>query len=65
MLNPGIVITKIAEDAVYGPDLTRQAFIRVEFMVDKHGPFVERFPKDQFTGATRDQKLNDFAMHVR
>lgn len=65
MLTPGIVISKMVEDAVYDRDLVRQTFIRIEFYVDKHGPFVERIPKDQFTAATRDQKLNDFAIHVR
>lgn len=65
MLDKGIEITRQVEDARYLRDGTRQAFIRVEFVVDQHGPFVERFDKDGFSGAVRDMKLNDFAREVR
>ena len=65
MLDAGIEILKQVEDARYLRDGTRQAFIRIEFMVDQHGPFVERVDKDGFTATTRDMKLNDFAREVR
>jgi hypothetical protein len=65
MLDNGIEILKQVEDSRYLRDGTRQAFIRIEFMVDKHGPFVERVDKDGFTAVTRDMKLNDFAREIR
>lgn len=65
MLTDDITVTKQVEDARYALDGSRSAFIRVEFFVGKHGPFVERFPKDGYTGDVRDAKLNAFAMEVR
>lgn len=65
MLESDVEVTKQVEDARYNRDGSRTAFIRVEFVVGKHGPFVERFPKDDFTGDVRDAKLNEFARHVR
>jgi hypothetical protein len=65
MLDSGIEVLKQVEDARYNRDGTRTAFIRIEFMVDKHGPFVERIDKDGFTATMRDMKLNDFAREVR
>lgn len=65
MLEPGITITKQVEDSRYDIDGTRSAFIRVEFFVGKHGPFVDRFPKEGFSAAVRDDKLNTFAREVR
>ena len=65
MLPPDIKITRQAEDTTYDRNLQRTAWIRVEFYVGDHGPFVERFPKDGFTGALRDRKLSEFAMHIR
>jgi hypothetical protein len=46
-------------------DGSRTAFIRVEFFVGKHGPFVERFEKETFTADVRDAKLCAFADQVR
>lgn len=65
MLADDIKITKQVEDARYALDGTRAAFIRVEFFVGKHGPFVERFEKDGYTAQTRDDKLTAFAAEVR
>jgi hypothetical protein len=65
MLDPGVVVTKQMEDAKYDRDGTRASIIRVEFYVDKHGPFVERFPKETYTAAARDAKLNAFAREVK
>lgn len=65
MLDNGIKVIRTVEDAKYKIDGTRESIIRVEYMVDNHGPFVERFPKDSYTAITRDQKLNDFAREVR
>lgn len=61
MLNADIDITKQVEDARYNRDNTRTAFIRVEFHVGKHGPFVERFDKDGYSREVRDARLNAFA----
>jgi hypothetical protein len=65
MLDTGITITKQVEDSRYALDGTRTSFIRVEFYVGKHGPFVDRFPKEEFSAAVRDDKLNTFAREVR
>lgn len=65
MLDDDIKITKQVEDSRYGQDGARTAFIRVEFFVGKHGPFVERFEKDAFTADARDLKLTTFAREVR
>jgi hypothetical protein len=65
MLANDIRVTKQVEDATYDENLQRQAFIRVEFYIGKHGPFVERFPKADFSAATRDLKLEQFAMQIR
>jgi hypothetical protein len=65
MLAEDVKITKQVEDSRYGLDGTRTAFIRVEFFVGKHGPFVERFEKETFTADVRDAKLCAFADQVR
>lgn len=63
---PGDVeILKQVEDVRYGRDGTPERFIRVEFMVGKHGPFVERFPKVDGWDAQRDTTLTAFALKVR
>lgn len=65
MLPPDINVTKQVEDARYAQDGTRAQFIRVEFFVGKHGPFVERFAKDDYSADARDAKLCAFADQVR
>jgi hypothetical protein len=65
MLDPDIDIITSVEDTRYQRDGTRTAIIRVEFMVGKHGPFTERFPKDSYSAFVRDDKLNGFAREVR
>lgn len=64
-LEPDVTVTRQTEDAKYGMDGSRTSFIRVEFFVGKHGPFIERFPKDDYSMIVRDNKLNDFAREVR
>lgn len=64
MLTDGVRIVRQLEDARFSQDGKHIAIIRVEFMVGDHGPFVERFPKDGFTAATRDDKLNTFAREI-
>ena len=64
-LDPDIRITGTAEESRYDLDGHATREIRVEFFVGKFGPFAERFPKPEFTRDARDQKLNDFARHVR
>lgn len=65
MLPEDIKVTKQVEDARYNQDNSRTAFIRIEFYVGKHGPFVERIPKDGFTADARDAALERFAVEVR
>lgn len=65
MLDADIRIMRQVEDARFDLDGTSTYFVRVEFMVGKHGPFVERVPKDGFTAATRDGVVNAFAREVR
>jgi hypothetical protein len=65
MLPPDVKVEKQSEDATYDRNLQRQAWIRVEFYVGNNGPFVERFKKEEFSGAVRDAKLTDFANHIR
>lgn len=65
MLDADITIINQVEDARFGRDGTATYFVRVEFLVGKHGPFIERVPKDGFTGAARDEKVNTFAREVR
>lgn len=64
-LEPDVKVTRQTEDAKYEQDGGRTSFIRVEFFVGKHGPFVERFPKDDYSMIVRDNKLNEFAREVR
>lgn len=65
MLADDVKITKQVEDARYALDGSRTSFIRVEFFVGKHGPFVERFEKDGYSAQTRDDRLTAFALEVR
>lgn len=65
MLLPGITVIRQVEDARYGLDNQRQDFIRVEFYVDKHGPFVERIDKTDNWHEVRDERLNAMAAKVR
>lgn len=65
MLQAGIKITRVTENSIYGADLKPQTFIRVEFTVDGHGPFAEKFPKTDFDQFKRDDALNAFAAKVR
>lgn len=65
MLDEDIKVTRQNEDAKYELDGGRTSFIRVEFFVGKHGPFIERFSKDTYSMAVRDERLTAFAREVR
>lgn len=65
MLDADINVTKQVEDARYRQDGTRESFIRYEFFVGKHGPFVLRIPKDGFDPFARDAALNAEAAKYR
>lgn len=65
MLDEDVEITKQVEDAKYNRDGTRTSFVRIEFHVGKHGPFVERLDKATYSAQTRDDRLNAFAREVR
>jgi len=63
-LDSDIKIQQQIEDATI-EDGQRVPIVRVTFMVGKHGPFFERFPKDKYSGDLRNEKLNAFAREVR
>ena len=65
MLEPDIKVTKQVEDARYDLAGARTSFIRVEFYVGTHGPFVERLEKATYSALVRDDALNTFAREVR
>jgi len=65
MLDPDIDVTRQVEDARYGRDGAREDFVRVEYFVGKHGPFVARIPKTDDWHLQRDAVLNAEAAKVR
>lgn len=65
MLDDDVKVVKIQEQRVYDATLQPIVSMRVEFTVGKHGPFVEKFPKDDYTAQLRDDRLNAFAREVR
>ena len=65
MLDSDISLVRVSRAPDYAPDGTVTEYLRVEFMVGKHGPFVERFLRDGYSAMARDQRLNDFAREVR
>lgn len=64
MLDSDIRVLKQIEDATFTDGQTQRT-IKVNFMVGKHGPFQQTFPKDGFTAQLRDDALNTFAREVR
>ncbi len=64
-MSSDIRVTKQFEDAVFTLEGKRVTHIRVEFYVGDHGPFVERIPKEEFSAAERDRRLEAFAREVR
>jgi hypothetical protein len=65
MLDSDVKVLRQVEDAKYDADQQRIPIIRIEFMVGKFGPFVERLDKESFTKEKRDDTLNRFAQHIR
>jgi hypothetical protein len=65
MLASDIKIVQTTEQRTYGADLQATVYIRVEFLVGRNGPFVEKFEKDGYTALQRDDRLNTFAAEVR
>jgi hypothetical protein len=65
MLPDDVKINRITQDAKMNNDGTAVTQIRVDFSVGKHGPFSERFPKETYSAAARDEKLTQFANEVR
>jgi hypothetical protein len=65
MIDSDIKVINIAEDGRYELNGKRTSWIRLTFFVGEHGPFIERIPKDDYSAATRDEKLNAFAREVR
>ena len=57
-------IIHIGEESAFDSNNMPDAFIRVEFKVGSHGPFVERFRKKSYdTNAVR-AKLDQFAQSL-
>jgi hypothetical protein len=65
MLPDDVKITRQTQDAKFNADGTSTPFIRVEFTVGKHGPFIEKFDKDTYSAAVRDAKLTQLALEYR
>jgi hypothetical protein len=65
MLDDDVKLVRVNEERIYDATLTPTVSVRVEFMVGKHGPFVEKFPKADYTALQRDDRLNAFAREVR
>jgi hypothetical protein len=63
-LDKDITVQQQIEDAAL-VDGERVPVVRVSFMVGKHGPFFERFPKSTYTADVRNDRLNEFARHIR
>lgn len=64
-LSADVTIIRQTEDARIGPDGVVLRQIRVEWMLGKHGPFTDRFPKEDFTAAVRDAQLEARARELR
>jgi len=65
MLDPDIAIIRQMEDPKYDRSGARVDYIRVEFYVGKHGPFVERIEKTDDWHVQRDAIVNATAAKVR
>lgn len=65
MRDPDIEIVRTTEDRKLDNVGTPVPFIRVEFKVGVHGPFIEKFNKADYTADVRDAKLNAFAREIR
>lgn len=63
-LDTDVVILRQVEDAIL-KEGERVPIIRIEWQVGKAGPFVERIPKDEYTAAERERRLNDAAAQHR
>lgn len=53
-------VTRISEEMGLDEGRMPRPYIRVEFMVGDHGPFVHRFPKDQFQPELARAHLEQF-----
>jgi hypothetical protein len=60
----GAVISHVTEVIATDNMGRPQNQVRVEYMVGKHGPFYETFPKTEFTAQNVTQKLDAFAQQV-
>ena len=52
------------EDARYVEGAAAYRYIRVRFRVGSQGPFQQEFPREGYTAAARDAKLQAFAREV-
>lgn len=55
--------TKLSEETV-NDNGKSVAYIRATFMVDGHGPFTLRFPKEGFDGTAANSAIKQFAQRI-
>lgn len=58
------VIRSIRQEASFDATGRPVAVMRVEFMVGDHGPFIEHFPRAEFSGPNVRAKLAEFARNL-
>lgn len=54
-------VSRITEEVGLDEGRLPRPYIRVEFMVGSHGPFIHRVPKSEFKPALVRQHLEQFA----
>ena len=60
----GLKVTKVRSEQSFGPQGRVLEHIAVDFTVGDHGPFTERFTKDEFNGGAVNQRLMQFANNL-
>ena len=61
MPTTGLRVTKVRSEQSIGPQGRMQEQIAVDFTVGDHGPFTERFTKEEFNGGAVNQRLMQFS----
>lgn len=55
----------VRDESIPQPDLTVQKFRRYDFLIGKHGPFVERVSLDTFSDAEITRRVELVRSHLR
>jgi hypothetical protein len=61
----GIRIVKQDTETTFNERSEPVESIRVVFLVDKDGPFIKRFAKENFSGVAAKMELETFAREIR